>query len=181
MAEQETASRRKWAPRRAALALYALLLTAAAVLIGMRWTGGAYRLAPNAAPVPEQHGMSLAEMQEQLQDQTDGSAFRLRINTRPTVVDGQADILLENPVENGMDLRVTITLDADGGVIYESPDLIPGAQILQAELLQQLPPGEYRATAQFTALDPETGEEVSTPGGVELVLTAVVPTRIQQP
>ena len=181
MAERDTASRRGRTARRTVLALCAVLAAAAAVLALRRPPGDLYRPDPNAAPASGRQDMSLAEMQDQLQSQADESAFRLRINTRPTVVDGQADLLLENPVENGMDLRVTITLDADGQVVYVSPDLVPGAQVLQGELMVKLPPGEHPATAQFTALDPGTGEAVSTPGGVELILTAEAPPGIQEP
>lgn len=159
----------------------ALLLIGAGALL---WYGGGTdpnRDDPNAAPIPERQGMSLPELQEELQAQTDASTVRLMIDTRPRVTDGAAALLLENPVENSMDLQVIITLDEDGEAVYESPALAPGAQILQGELTKELAPGEYPATATFTALDPDTGGAVGSPGGVSLVLTVEETPGMQQP
>ena len=70
-------------------------------------------------------------------------------------------LCLEYPEANTYPVKLTLRLE-DGTLLYRSAKIQPG-EILETITLRILPdPGEYRAAAQFTAVDPDTGEEVGT-------------------
>lgn len=134
-----------------------------------------YETDPNAVPIAAAGSSRAGELKEELQSQADASSFRLQLNARPAVRGNQAELLLGNPAGNQMNLSISISLDEDGEILYESGPLVPGAQVLTAELNKTLPPGEYHATAVCTAIDPVTGEAVGNPVQAGLLLIAVAP------
>lgn len=71
--------------------------------------------------------------------------------------DGYAYI--ENVPNNPYNMQVVITEDETGDVLYESGIITPNHYIESIRLAKQLSAGEHSATATFTAVDPETGEE----------------------
>lgn len=67
---------------------------------------------------------------------------------------------IENVPSNKYVMRVTITLDSNGEVVYQSGGIRPDSFIETISLTQDLPAGDYPATAMFTAYDPESLEEI---------------------
>lgn len=67
---------------------------------------------------------------------------------------------IENVPNNKYVMRVTITLDSNGEVVYQSGGIKPDSFIETISLSQDLAAGTYPATATFVAYNPETLEEV---------------------
>lgn len=137
---------------------------------------------PNAVDTP-QKPLSEGDMLRELQKAADESAFRFRINSEVTVVQGvtsgngeeaspippseaeapysgshqSADWNIINSIENTCNMQVTITGE-DKTVLYESRTLRPGEQELSGTLQTELAPGTYNAEALAKAIDPETGD-----------------------
>lgn len=153
----------------------ALLLLTLGVLAWRARQPTVYEPDANAAPVSSEKPLTPEEIRAQLQAQADESAFRVRINARPRVTGRRAELLLENPVENTNSLSVTITLNEGGETVFESGPLVPGQQMLTAELTADLPPGEHPATACCSTIDPETGQAVGSQALIDLVLTVETP------
>lgn len=142
---------------------FSLLLVAAVLLLSalgfLFWQARAPdRLDPNAVKTTGNTRLTKEELKQQLQQQTDDSAFRFRMETRPTVNGDTADLLLENPVENQFDISVSISLDQSGKTIFQSDPLPPGSQLLQAKLTKSLSSGQHPATASVSMLDPSSGK-----------------------
>lgn len=104
-------------------------------------------------------GMSDEQIRKALQEATDRSAFRFRINSRPVFMgsDGEGALFIENPKENRYLMQVTIRLKESGEVIYETKAIRPGEGIGSDRLFKKLKPGEYDALAHITAVDPVSG------------------------
>lgn len=73
------------------------------------------------------------------------------INATPTMRDGEANLLIENPPDNGNRFVVTIHRDDTGDKIYQSGYLDPEQYIESAPLDAELTVGEYPCTAYFDA------------------------------
>lgn len=73
------------------------------------------------------------------------------INATPYLQNGKAsaNLLIENPPENGNRFTVTITRDDTGEELYRSGYIVPEQYIDEAPLDQELPKGEYPCTAYF--------------------------------
>lgn len=67
---------------------------------------------------------------------------------------------IENVPSNKYVLKVTITTDSNGEVVYQSGGIKPDSFIETIKLSKPLAAGNYPATATFTAYDPNTLEEV---------------------
>lgn len=67
---------------------------------------------------------------------------------------------IENVPSNKYDMKVTITLDSNNEVVYESGGISPDSHIDTIKLMKNLAAGTYPATATFTAYDRQTHEEV---------------------
>lgn len=150
---------------------------------------------PNAVDTP-QKPLSEGDMLRELQKAADESAFRFRINSEVTVVQGvttgsgeeaspipsseaeapysgshqSADWNIINSIENTCNMQVTITGE-DKTVLYESRTLRPGEQELSGTLQTELAPGTYNAEALAKAIDPETGDVL---GNVTAEITLLV-------
>lgn len=118
-------------------------------------------------------GMSDEEILEQLQKAADESMFSFRINGRPEFENGESEgaLLIENPSSNKYYMRVTIKLDETGEVIYKTDYITPGKGIDLDKLEAVLPKGEYPATAEITAYDPDKKEDIGqTMAGLTIVI-----------
>lgn len=137
---------------------------------------------PNAVD-SSQKPLSEGDMPRELQKAADESAFRFKIDSEVTVVQGvtsgngeevssmpsseaetpysgshqTANWNIINSIENTCNMQVTITGE-DGTVLFESRTLQPGEQELSGTLQTELAPGTYNAEALARALDPETGD-----------------------
>lgn len=74
---------------------------------------------------------------------------------------GEGSLGVENIAENQYYVRVVLTNDADGSVLYESQGIKPGQYIDKIRLNQDLPAGEYSCTATEIITDPETLEDIN--------------------
>ena len=120
------------------------------------WTRLAFPQDPDAEPIPE-HRMTPEELSQYLQEETDRSRLRFKVNTAITVeADKKADLLLENAAETGMDIQAVLTL-SDGTVLYRSELLPPGGKVLEVELTQFPGPGDHEGLVTIQAVDPQSG------------------------
>lgn len=67
---------------------------------------------------------------------------------------------IENVPSNKYVLKVTITTDNNGEVVYQSGGIRPDSTIETIKLSEPLGAGVYPATATFTAFDPDSLQEV---------------------
>ncbi len=67
---------------------------------------------------------------------------------------------IENVPSNKYVLKVTITTDSNGEVVYQSGGIKPDSVIESIKLSQPLGAGTYPSTATFVAYDPDTLNEV---------------------
>lgn len=67
---------------------------------------------------------------------------------------------IENVPSNKYVLKVTITTDSNGEVVYQSGGIRPDSTIETITLSEPLGAGVYPATATFSAYDPDTLQEV---------------------
>ena len=130
-----------------------------------------------------QKPLSEGDMLRELQKAADESAFRFKIDSEVTIVQGvtsgngeevspmpsseaeapnsgshqTANWNIINSIENTCNMQVTVTGE-DGTVLFESRTLQPGEQELTGALQTELAPGTYNAEALAKAIDPETGE-----------------------
>ena len=108
-------------------------------------------------------GLSEKERLRLMQGTADKSRFAFRINGNMKFETGSSKgvLFIENPKENSCLLKVKLTLDDNGKVLYETGYLKPGTGIGKDRLKEVLPKGEYEATAVLTAYDngkKETGQ-----------------------
>ena len=101
-------------------------------------------------------GLTEEEIQAELDKIVEEGMFNISIASVVTVENGQADIRIENIAANHHNMTVAITLDGDDEPIYQSAGLAPGQYIETAPLTRTLDPGEYTATALFTAYNLDT-------------------------
>lgn len=91
-------------------------------------------------------------------------SFNISINSDPVFEDGQSEgnLRIENIPGNRYYMTVAITRDDTGELIYQSKGIKQKQFIENAKLDVDLPAGDYPSTATFTAVDPETLEDVGT-------------------
>lgn len=107
-------------------------------------------------------GKTPQELQGLLDRVVEEGMVNVAINTVVVFEDGGAEgsLGIENVKENPFYMRVVLTNDADGSVLYESAGLKPGQYIDKITLTQRLPAGEYACTATEYLTDPDTLEDV---------------------
>jgi len=97
------------------------------------------------------------------------------ISIAPVIVfenaQAQGQARIENVPANHYNMSVSISLDQTGETIYESKGIRPGQYIEYITLQKELSPGEYDATAMFTAYD---AENLSKQGQVAVKITIIV-------
>lgn len=81
--------------------------------------------------------------------------LQVSINANPVFLNGasEGNLRIENAPGNPYDMRVTITLDEGGTLVYASGGIRPNHHIENAPLSVDLDAGEYLATAKFYAVD----------------------------
>ena len=69
--------------------------------------------------------------------------------------DGEGEARIENISANKYHMQVDIILDETGETVYSSKLIKPGFSIANIQLSKELEPGEYEATAIFSAITQE--------------------------
>lgn len=109
--------------------------------------------------------MTEEEIQEALNNTVEEGMFRISIASNIIAIeDGMAEIRIENNLQNRYIMQVTLTLDETGEEIYRTGLIDPGYYIQSAKFDKHLDPGEYEATAVFTALYSDNENIVGTVG-----------------
>lgn len=105
-------------------------------------------------------GKTPEEIQSMLNQIVEEGMFNVSI--APVILfetaDGEGQARIENVPANHYHMSVAITLDETAETIYESKGIKPGQYIEYIRLQKTLAPGEYAATAVFTAYDADTLE-----------------------
>ena len=100
-------------------------------------------------------GKSREERQRELDSIVEEGMLAMTINATPsgktTGLDRNINWLIENPSNQGKLIRVEITRDDTGEMIYETGAIPPGNYVESAPLKEELPPGTYSCTAKFYA------------------------------
>ncbi|WP_165061627.1 hypothetical protein [Adlercreutzia sp. ZJ154] len=137
----------------------AILAVIAAVIIGMQMCNGGKN---RAGDLGQLEGKTADEIQAELDRTVDEGMFNISIASIVQFQDGTSagEIKIENVPGNRYLMQVVLTLDSDGQQVYESGIIEPNHHIQSDKLAVDLPAGTYPATATFTALDPETEEEI---------------------
>jgi len=104
-------------------------------------------------------GKSREERQRELDSIVEEGMLAMSINATPsgktTGLDRNINWLIENPSNQGKLIRVEISRDDTGGIIYETGAIPPGNYVESAPLKEALPPGTYLCTAKFYAYKEE--------------------------
>lgn len=100
-------------------------------------------------------------------------AMDISLNGRPVFADGEStgDLYIVNPATNMLYMKVTITLDDTGEVVYDSGGIPPNHYIDNDKLAKVLEAGEYAATARVTLYDPDNQEAAYNSANFHLVIT----------
>ena len=141
------------------LAIVAVII---AVLFAFQSCGGVSGLRDPNGSLGQLEGKTTEEIQAELDRQVEEGMFNISIASNVEFADEQSEgeLKIENVPGNRYLMQVTITDDATGQVLYTSGILDPNYHIQKAKLDVDLEPGTYNCTALFTALDPETEEQV---------------------
>jgi hypothetical protein len=115
-----------------------------------------------AAKLGQLEGKSEAEIQAELDRVVEEGMFHISINTNPVFYDGtsEGNLEIENVPSNLYLMRVEITDNETGDLLYSTKYIEPNNHIQKAALDKELAAGAYPATATFYAYDPETLTEM---------------------
>lgn len=121
-----------------------------------------------AARLGQLEGKSEAEIQAELDRVIGEGMFHISINPDPVFRSGDAEgnLEVENVPNNRYLMRVEITRNDTGELVYSTKYIEPDHHIQRAALDTPLAAGEYPATATFYAYDAETLEEIGSVGTV---------------
>lgn len=116
---------------------------------------------PNAA-LGQLEGKTQEEIQAELDRIVEEGMFNISISSIVKFEDGQSegDLRIENVPNNPYLMKVEISRDDTGEVVYASGMIEPNHHIQSAKLSVDLDAGDYPCTAVFYAHDPETEELV---------------------
>jgi hypothetical protein len=105
--------------------------------------------------------MSDEELQSELDRVVEEGMFNISIASAIVFCtsDGEGEARIENVASNRYNMQVDIFLDDTGECIYSSQLIRPGYSIEKIHSEKPLPPGEYEATAVFTALTLEENQQ----------------------
>ncbi|BDF59116.1 hypothetical protein CE91St36_19330 [Christensenellaceae bacterium] len=109
-------------------------------------------------------GKSQEDIEAVLNQKVAEGMLNITINPQPVFENGDAEgnWNIENIPGNHYSIRVRVTRDDTGDVVYESKLIDPGYYIEKAKLATPLPAGQYPCTAVFMAVDLETDDELGT-------------------
>lgn len=149
--------------KRTVLVVLGVVIAAIAIwlLVWIFACGGPGIFDPNA-----QNGQAPYKTQEEIQAELDRTVeegmFNISIASAIQFEDGASEgtAYIENVPGNHYLMKVTITDDDSGEVLYESGVLKPNQFIEKIALAKDLDAGMYPATATFTAMDETTYEEI---------------------
>lgn len=101
-----------------------------------------------------------SELLAELQELTEASRFRIKVNTQPVMeqTTGATSVIVQNSVENKFNKKV-IYVDLEGNIVYETPMLYPGDNLLNVEIPGDWAIGTYTLNAHVLAIDVVTQEE----------------------
>ncbi len=102
------------------------------------------------------------EVQAELNRTVEDGMLNISIASKIEFQNGTSEgtAYIENVPSNKYVMKVTITLDSNDEVVYQSGGIKPDSFIEKIKLTKDLPAGTYPATATFAAFDPETLQEV---------------------
>lgn len=146
--------------KRILMVVLLLLLLIGGIGIGFLLRGDDFRF-DSSAENGTLDGMSEAQIRTMLDEKLSESMLAISINSTPVFPDGDSrgTLRIENAPNNRYNMKVRITLDADGRVIYQS-DAIRPAQVIREDYLDEyLDKGTYPCTATFEAYDSETNQK----------------------
>lgn len=118
-------------------------------------------------------GKTPQELQGILDQVMEEGMVNVSMNAVVVFEDGTSEgsLGIENIAANHYYVRVVLTNNADGSVLYESAGLKPGQYIDKIKLNQDLPAGEYQCTATEIITDPDTLEDI---GQVQVAVKLIV-------
>jgi len=113
-------------------------------------------------------GMTDEEISDELNRRVDESMMNIQIASVITFENATAEgsARIKNAEANNRDMKVVITLEETGEVVYESAAIPPGQGIENITLSQELAEGTYRAKAVFTGYNLETHNEMGSAGAI---------------
>ena len=90
----------------------------------------------------------------------DPAYFTVSINSKIYIMQNKkAYVNIKNIKSNSYDMQVIISCDKTGELIYKSDIIKPGKAVENITCEKPMNIGEYKANAEFYALDPKTGEQ----------------------
>lgn len=118
-------------------------------------------------------GKTPQELQGMLDKIMEDGMVNVAVNAVVIFEDGTSEgsLGVENSAENQYYMRVLLTKDDDGTVLYESKGIKPGQYIDKIKLNKALPAGEYACTATEIMTDPDSLEDI---GKVNVKVTVLV-------
>lgn len=148
--------------KRILIALVAVLVLIAAGVAAWLFLGQPNDIFDANAKSGQAPYKSQEEMQAELDRIVEEGMFNISIVSVIEFADGQSagNAYIENVPGNRYAMQADISLDDTGETVYESKAIKPDSYIESITLNQDLEPGNYVATATFTALDPDSLEEV---------------------
>ena len=110
-------------------------------------------------------GKSAKEIQDELNRIVDESMFNVSINPNPYVVDSVIDVHIQNIPNNHYWMQVNVYYQPDRDssqeeLLYSSKVIKNGHYLIEGSATHQPPLGSYNGRAVFTALFPDTFEEI---------------------
>lgn len=153
----------------AALAIVAALVFGAITFMNSTQVFESYR----SGMLGQLDGKSEAEIRAELDKIVEEGMFNISIAGVVDLPNGssEGEFRIENSPANKYDMQVTITRRDNGEVIYTSGVLEPNYHVQYARLDEPLPAGTYDCVATFSAIDPETQQEVGqAAAGVTIVV-----------
>ena len=162
MTEEETTPRRAHRVRRIVIVLVLIMVLLWCVAALLRCTSNDV---PDFFDANAKIGQAPYKTEDEIQAELDRiieeGMFNISIASVIEFADGASTgkAYIENVPANRYAMRVKLTLDDGGEAVYESGGIAPGSYIEEIALVRDLEPGEYAATATFTAFDMDTHEE----------------------
>lgn len=116
-----------------------------------------------------------AEIQNELNRIIENSRLNVSMNPTPLLEEGKLNVMIENVPANHYYIQVDVYIYTDEETgerekIYESGIIRQGYYVEEGEAMKKPEPGSYNGIAVFTALYPETLEEIGQVG-MNLVVT----------
>lgn len=138
----------------------AVLIVAAIIVAAVALNGSGFY--DDAAKEGQAPYKTEEEMRAEMDRSVEDGMLNISIASMIEFQDGTSSgtAYIENVPSNKYDMKVTITLDSNGDVVYQSKALKPNSYIETIKLDKDLDAGTYPATATFTAYEPDSQEEV---------------------